>query len=218
MTEDSARPDAMWRSYLPEYVGRLLPTSGEAVDPPVTHGMDAVMLFADVVGFTAMAEALSGSGSYGTEQLTRVINTWFGVTADAIARHGGTVVDFAGDALVGMFGYDSASGRETAVRAVECARLIRSATASVPEVPTPAGTHALAIRVGLASGPVCAMLLGDPAIRLQHLVTGPALDRAIDALHLARQDEIVVDRTLRTAAGLTGGEDRNGWQIGRAHV
>lgn len=192
---------------------RLLPPSGVALDPPVTHALDAVMLFADVVGFTAMAEALSGSGSYGTEQLTRVINNWFAVTADAIARHGGTVVDFAGDALVGMFRYDAASFSAVAGQAIQCAHLIRSATASVPEVATPSGNRRLAMRVGLAGGSVQAMLLGDPEIRLQHLVAGPALDHAIDALHHARRNEIVVDGTLRDAVGLGRGEDRDGWYV-----
>ena len=154
------------------------------------------MLFADVVGFTAMAEALSGSGSYGTEQLTRLINRWFAVTADAIARHGGSVVDFAGDALVGMFTYTPASQREVARRAIRCARLIRAATASAD------GTHTLTMRAGLAGGPVQMMLLGDPAIRVQHLVAGPALDRAVEALHRAQQDEVVVDPALRDVAGV----------------
>jgi class 3 adenylate cyclase/tetratricopeptide (TPR) repeat protein len=195
MTDGFAALTATWRSYLPDHVFRLLPASG-AIDPPVAQRTDAVMLFADVVGFTAMAEALSGSGSYGTEQLTRLINRWFAVTADAIARHGGSVVDFAGDALVGMFTYTPASQREVARRAIRCARLIRAATASA------GGTHTLTMRAGLAGGPVQMMLLGDPTIRVQHLVAGPALDRAIEALHRAQQDEVVVDPALRDVAGV----------------
>ncbi|HEY6596722.1 MAG TPA: tetratricopeptide repeat protein [Asanoa sp.] len=202
-----------WRSYLPEHVMRLLLSSEGASDPPRTQRIDAVILYADVVGFTAMAEALAGSGSYGTEQLTRVINRWFAVTADAISRSGGSVVDFAGDALVGMFGYDSASYPAVARRAVRCAQQIRAATASIAPLSSPAGTHSLTIRVGLAGGPVQVMLLGDPKIRLQHLVAGSALDRAVDALHVAQQDQVVVSSQLRDAAGLAAAQERDGWEV-----
>jgi predicted ATPase/class 3 adenylate cyclase len=198
---------ATWRSYLPKHVLELLLSAESVSNPPITQRVNAVILYADVAGFTAMAESLASSGTYGTEQLTRVINRWFEVTADAIADSGGSVVDFAGDALVGMFRYTSESAAEVARRAVRCAGLIRQVTASVPQVSTPDGPHALTIRVGLASGPLLVMLLGDPAIRLQHLVAGPALDDAIAALHRADRGEIVVDAALSDAAGTPGPDD-----------
>ena len=212
MTDSFARLAATWRSYLPDHVLRLLPASG-VIELPVTRRTDAVMLFADVVGFTAMAEALSGSGSYGTEQLTHVINRWFAITADAIAGHGGSVVDFAGDALVGLFEYTTESEREVARSAIRCAHLIRQATASVTPVPAPGGTRSLTMKVGLAGGPLEVMLVGDAAVRLQHLVAGPALDRAVAALHHARPGEIVIDTALRAAADLDLGESRDGWPV-----
>jgi class 3 adenylate cyclase/tetratricopeptide (TPR) repeat protein len=198
---------ATWRSYLPEHVLRLLLTAESVNNPPVTQSVEAVTLYADVVGFTAMAESLAGSGSYGTEQLTRIINQWFAVTAEAIAGSGGSVADFAGDALVGVFRYSPESAGEVARRAVRCAEIIREATASVAAVPTPDGPHSLTIRVGLAGGPLLMMLVGDPVIRLQHLVAGPSLERAIGALHRAARGEIVVDEPLRVAAAGGGPDD-----------
>ncbi|BCY10885.1 tetratricopeptide repeat protein [Actinoplanes sp. L3-i22] len=187
---------ATWRSYLPEHAIDLLRTAETVGNPPMIQHDDAVVLFADVAGFTAMAESLAGSGSFGTERLTSVINRWFAVTAEAITNAGGSVVDFAGDALVGLFRHTPESAPAVARRAIHCAELIREATASVTPVPTPNGQRSLAIRVGLASGPLHLMVLGDPAIRLQHLVAGPALDRAVAALHRAERDEIVVDADL----------------------
>ncbi|MBB4693958.1 tetratricopeptide repeat protein [Paractinoplanes abujensis] len=191
---------ATWRSYLPEHVLRILLTTDNVSIPPVTQRAEAVILYADVVGFTAMAESFSGSGSYGTEQLTRIINRWFEVTADAIAASGGSVVDFAGDALVGMFEYTPATAAAVARRAIHCAELIREATASVVPISTRDGSRSLTIRVGMAAGSVLAMLLGDPATRLQHVIAGPALDAAIDALHRAERGEIVIDSALQKAA------------------
>ncbi|MBU2666107.1 tetratricopeptide repeat protein [Actinoplanes bogorensis] len=193
---------ATWRSYLPEHTLRLLLTADSVSNPPVTQRAEAVVLYADVAGFTALAESFAGAGSFGTEQLTRIINGWFAVTADAVAASGGSVVDFAGDALVGMFDYTPETAAAVARRAIGCAEMIREATAEVPPVITPGGTRSLTIRVGLAAGPVLLMLLGDPAIRLQHLIAGPALDGAIDALHRADRGEIVVDETLQRTAGI----------------
>ncbi|WP_203781629.1 tetratricopeptide repeat protein [Paractinoplanes rishiriensis] len=198
---------ATWRSYLPEHVLHLLLSATNVNNPPVTESGDAVLLYADVAGFTAMTESLSSAGSYGTEQLTRIINQWFAVTADAIASSGGSVVDFAGDALVGMFRYSPETGAAAAGRAIRCAELIRTATASVGPVSTPDGPQSLTIRIGLAGGPTLVMLLGDPAIRLQHVVAGPALDRAITALHEADRGEIVVDQGLRAMAGPPGADE-----------
>ncbi|GID29265.1 tetratricopeptide repeat protein [Paractinoplanes brasiliensis] len=192
---------ATWRSYLPEHTVRLLLTAESVSNPPVTQRAEAVVLYADVVGFTALAESFAGSGSYGTEQLTRIINSWFAVTADAIAESGGSVVDFAGDALVGMFDYTPETAAAVARRAIRCAERIREATAEVRPVPTPDGARTLTIRVGMASGPVLLMLLGDPDTRLQHLIAGPALAGAIDALHRAERGGIVVDEALRAIGG-----------------
>ncbi|MFC3738762.1 tetratricopeptide repeat protein [Paractinoplanes deccanensis] len=198
---------ATWRSYLPEHILRMLLGTPSVSNPPITERSGAVVLYADVVGFTAMTESFAGSGSYGTEQLTRIINRWFGVTAKAIAESGGSVVDFAGDALVGMFLHAPDSAPAAARRAIRCAELIREATASVPPVSTPdGGRRSLTIRVGLGLGPLQVMLVGDPAIRLQHLIAGPALDFAIDALHRAEQGEIVVDEALRDIAAEQGPE------------
>ncbi|WP_250030764.1 tetratricopeptide repeat protein [Paractinoplanes maris] len=192
---------ATWRSYLPEHTLRLLLTIESVSNPPVTQRAEAVVLYADVVGFTALTESFADSGSYGTEQLTRIINRWFEVTADAIAASGGSVVDFAGDALVGMFDYSAETAAAVARRAIHCAELIREATAEVVPVPTSDGSRSLTIRVGMAAGPVLLMLLGDPDTRLQHLIAGPALEGAIDALHRADRGEIVIDPALRQVAG-----------------
>ncbi|WP_202991977.1 tetratricopeptide repeat protein [Paractinoplanes lichenicola] len=191
---------ATWRSYLPEHVLRLLLTADSVSIPPVTQRAHAVVLYADVVGFTALTESFAGSGSFGTEQLTRIINRWFEVTADAIAESGGSVVDFAGDALVGMFDYTPETAAAVARRAIRCAELIREATASVVPVSTPDGARSLTIRIGMAAGPLLLMLLGDPATRLQHLIAGPALDDAVAALHRAERGEIVAAAELRLIA------------------
>jgi class 3 adenylate cyclase len=62
---------------------------------------NAAVMLADISGFTRLAERLARlGGAEGAEQLTRVLNEHFGAFIDVVARHGGDVVKFAGDALV----------------------------------------------------------------------------------------------------------------------
>ena len=92
-----------WRSFVPDYVLRtLLRHPGET---PVANGdrAEAVVLVIDVAGFTPMSEALTRSGAYGTEALTRILNGWFDTMVSLVSRYGGAVEEFAGDALTAVF-------------------------------------------------------------------------------------------------------------------
>ena len=51
---------------------------------------------------------------------------------------------------------------------------------------TEAGTFRLAMKVGLAAGPLLQTVMGDPTVRLGHVLLGPALERAAAAEHHAR--------------------------------
>jgi class 3 adenylate cyclase len=60
----------------------------------------AGVLFADISGFTALSERLAERGPEGVEELTPVLNGYFGQLIDLISAHGGDMVKFAGDALL----------------------------------------------------------------------------------------------------------------------
>jgi class 3 adenylate cyclase len=55
-------------------------------------------LFVDVAGFTALTESLASRGAAGAEDLTALLNAYFGQIIDAIVDRGGDIVKFAGDA------------------------------------------------------------------------------------------------------------------------
>ena len=61
-------------------------------------------MLADISGFTSLAERLArdntGGEGRGTEQLSRMLNSYFGRMIDMIYEGGGDVVKFAGDALL----------------------------------------------------------------------------------------------------------------------
>jgi class 3 adenylate cyclase len=62
-------------------------------------------LFADVAGFTALTEALALQlgPRRGAEELTRHLNRVYDMVIARVHRHGGSVVDFSGDAVMCWF-------------------------------------------------------------------------------------------------------------------
>ncbi len=62
-------------------------------------------LFADISGFTSLTEVLTREHGErrGIEALTLRINAVYNALIDEVARHGGTVIDFSGDAITCWF-------------------------------------------------------------------------------------------------------------------
>ena len=214
LRREEADLSSAWRSFVPDYVLRtLLRHPGET---PLANGerTDAVVLFIDVADFTPMSEALTRSGAYGTEELTRILNGWFDTMVSLVSRHGGAVAEFAGDALTAVFRYDAATRRVTERRAVRCALSMQAEMARFQTIVTRAGTFELAMKAGLAAGPLLVTIMGDQAIRLGYVLAGPALDRATRAEQHARRGEVVIDHGL-LEAGLDAEilERRGQWSV-----
>jgi class 3 adenylate cyclase/tetratricopeptide (TPR) repeat protein len=203
-----------WRSFVPDDVVRTLLRHPNQTPIANSDSSDAVVLFIDVAGFTPLSEALTNSGAYGTEELTQILNGWFDTMASLVSLYGGAVAEFAGDALTAVFWCDADTRKETERRAVGCALYMQAEVARFQTINTRAGTFELAMKAGLAAGPLLVTIMGDPAIRLSYVLAGPALDRAAQAEQHARRGEVVVDHRL-LEAGLDAEllEDRDLWSV-----
>jgi len=113
------------------------------------------VLFADIVGYTAIAERMD------PEDLADTLKTCFRHWSEIIARHGGVVEKFIGDAVVAVFGLPVAQENDPAqaIRAalemlevegwkLEGGSLVRPTTSNFQ------------IRIGIHSGPVLVSLVG----------------------------------------------------------
>src|SRR4051794_28947199 len=98
-TESAALPDLL-AAYVPARVARRLAGAAGAPTEPAGERFAAAVLFADVVGFTALAERLAERGAAGAEELSRLLGAYFGQIVELVADHGGDVVRFAGDAPI----------------------------------------------------------------------------------------------------------------------
>ena len=90
-------------SYVPEIVLHRLAADSTPIASPTTEKFPAAVLFADISGFTRLAEQLAQHGPAGAEELTRYLNAYFGQLIDLITAHGGDVVKFAGDAVIAVW-------------------------------------------------------------------------------------------------------------------
>jgi len=124
------------------------------------------VLFADLVGFTGLSEALDA------EDVATVQDAYFDGVRDAVARHGGRLEKFIGDAAVAAFGADR-TREDDAERAVRCGLAI---TALVGSLGARLGLEdeVLRVRVGIATGEVAVVTDGPDAGRL----TGDTLNTA----------------------------------------
>src|SRR6266516_1194368 len=91
-------PLTKFSSFIP---GQLLArTAGDATDGPACAHFDGAVIFADISGYTSLAERFCAQGVEGAEQLSNIQNRAFSSYISCIHNSGGEVANFAGDALL----------------------------------------------------------------------------------------------------------------------
>jgi adenylate cyclase len=161
---------------------------------------EVAVLFVDLTGSTRLAD------THSPDEVVGLLNRFFGVVVTVVAKHGGWINKFEGDAALAIFGAptqleDSAGGALGAAR--ELAVRLRA------EVPM------LDAGIGVSAGPVVAgyigaeeryeyTVIGDPvneAARLSDLAKGEAgrvlaSAAVLDLAHLAEADEWDIGRSV----------------------
>src|SRR5215211_8677602 len=89
-------------SYVPRLIQNRVAQNPTPIDTPLAKEFLAVVLFADISGFTALTERLAEKGATGVETLARIMNDYFGQLIDVVYEHGGDVVKFGGDAVIAV--------------------------------------------------------------------------------------------------------------------
>lgn len=125
------------------------------------------VFFSDLVGFTEIAEDLD------PEDLSRLLNEYFTEMTAIADRHGGTVDELAGDAILVFFGAPQATDdRDHALRAVRMAIDMQAATAALNERWQRAGIpQRFRLRMGIDTGVVTVGNFGS-AGRMKYAVLG----------------------------------------------
>ncbi|MGH3071638.1 MAG: AAA family ATPase [Gaiellaceae bacterium] len=148
---------------------------------PVETRRNVTVLFIDVTGSTSLGERLD------PEAMRRILSRYFGEVAAVVARHGGTVEKFAGDAVVAVFGLPVLH-EDDALRAVRAAVEARAALAVVNDELVRDYGLGLDTRTGINTGEVVA---GDSPTGTT-LATGDMVNVAARLEQRAQPGEIVI--------------------------
>jgi class 3 adenylate cyclase/tetratricopeptide (TPR) repeat protein len=192
-----------WLSFIPHHVAHDIVRQPRSDPGEREQRFAAVALFADVSGFTAINEALGQTGKAGSEELTTILNDYFGTMIELIHNFGGIIGKFGGDALTVLFPYQRSGQTATLRRALQCALDMQAEMHRYESIATSAGSFRLAMKIGLAKGPVLSATVGDPTIRLEYIIAGQVLDLAAEAEHQASPGEVIVHKALLARAGAT---------------
>ncbi|GAA2479772.1 adenylate/guanylate cyclase domain-containing protein [Winogradskya humida] len=144
-----------------------------------------VVLFLDLVGWTALAERVD------PEPLQVLLEQYYGICSAAIEDHGGVVEKFIGDAVMAVFGTDR-SGEDDALRALRAACDIRAGTATlVSPLGRPVDVHC-----GIAAGE--ALVTHSPRAGLR--IVGDVVNLAARLQSAAVAGEIIVNDVVADLA------------------
>jgi class 3 adenylate cyclase/tetratricopeptide (TPR) repeat protein len=130
---------------------------------PVAERRLVSVLFADLVGFTSLAEDRD------PESTRELLTGYFDVAREAIERHGGTIEKFIGDAVMAVWGTPIAR-EDDAERAVRAAlELVHAVPSLAPALQARAGilTGEAAVTIGATNQGMVAGDLVNTAARLQ---------------------------------------------------
>ena len=155
-------------------------------------------LFADVSGFTPLAEGLARDlgPQRGAEELTRQLNAVYEALIAEVDRYGGSVVGFSGDGITCWFDKDDG------LRATTSALAMQAAMAQFAAMPLPGGESVtLAMKTAVAGGPVRRFVVGDPRIQLMDVLAGATLDRLAATEDHTQKGEVVLSAETATALG-----------------
>jgi len=165
--EETRRRERLQRYHSPAVVDRILKSGAEADAPLIAHERDLTVLFADLVGFTTMAEAMQ------PQQVAVLLNAFFTRMADAIFQHDGTLDKFIGDAVLAIFGAPMDLPNH-ALNAVQSAQSMRRALRALNEERPEAQ---LRMRVAIHTGMALVGDIGSPK-RREYSVLGDVVNTA----------------------------------------
>lgn len=165
-------------SYVPALILRRLAVDSGATLTPDSERFPAAVLMADLSGFTALTERFARANPAGAEELTQILDRYFGHLVGIVSAHGGDVVKFAGDGLLALWYGDEPLALLTR-RAVQCGRAVQM---MAPRTGGGFGallqSAELQVRVGVGAGEIAVMHVGGVFGRWELLIAGDPLRQA----------------------------------------
>lgn len=129
---------------------------------PIGREIDVAVLFVDIVGYTAMADALPAY------DVVHVLNRFFARATDLVEENGGRVDNYIGDAVFAVFGVEGRG--DPAIGAARSALGLVSIAADLTQYLEVIYRHAFQVRVGVHYGEVIFGTMGAKSSARQTVI------------------------------------------------
>jgi adenylate cyclase len=160
--------------------------------------VECSIVFADIRGFTALAEILPA------HRLVATLNSYLAAVLSEVAAEGGIVNKFGGDSVLAVFGSPLNPASDHPARAVRAAVRMRSALADFNRRQAEAGLPTIRAGFGVATGDVIAGNIGSQR-KVEYTVIGDAVNLAARLEELTRDlgvDILIAGPTAERAQGI----------------
>eukprot|EP00960_Hanusia_phi_P072566 767819-Hanusia_phi.AAC.1 len=161
--------------FIPQFLRKPLIFNKYSIeDGPWCEKRKCAIMFADILGFTALTEGLAKRGAEGVEKITQILNTYFSVLIDIVHSNGGDVIKFAGDALLALWDASDDDLLLSTCKAASCALRIQEELLSM----TSQDGVKLSLRISVTCGDLRVGIMGGNHGRWESFLTGKPLREA----------------------------------------
>ena len=149
---------------------------------------EATIMFSDMRGFTALARAMD------PDDVTEMLEDYFGQLVPIVFEHHGTIDKFVGDAIVAVFGSPQ-SDKEQHRHAIEAALRMQGAMREVNALRARLGKRVGELGIGIHFGAIIHGFIGARE-RMEFTVIGDAVNRASRFCDGAAGGEILISEDV----------------------
>lgn len=198
-----------FRQYVSDDVLRQLARDEESLEG---RKMSVTVLFADIRGFTALAETMP------LDRLMSLLNEYLALMTKVVHRHGGMINKFIGDAVMAVFGAPVARDGH-AQDAVDAALSMTEELARLNAALGQEGISPLRIGIGVHTGEVFAGNVGSET-KKEYTIIGDAVNTAsrIEGMNKELSTTILISEATHAAvAGAVEAADRGIFNLRGRH-
>jgi len=191
--EEERMRNRLERFHSPQVIDMILKGGQETLDDMLEpKDVTATILFADISGFTGLAERMP------PREVNLILNDFFSRMTDIVFKYDGTLDKYIGDGLMAVFGapMEKKDDAERGIRAAQ--EMMQALTTMMDGTPE---DRKFTIRIGINTGKVVAGNIGSPK-RMDYTVIGDAVNTASRLESIAQPNQILIgEETYKRVQG-----------------